>query len=408
MGLKPTTRDLRRANRLTILKLMSVDGTISRLDVSQRSGLSNGTVTNVINELLAEGIVLESGYAASEGGRRRTILTLNPEYGYVLGGEIGETDVTIELFDLTLHQIKAVRYPLSHQENNPTQVVHYVLEGVASLLREYRIPQDKVLGMGLGIPGIVSYTDNEIVVAPVWKWEPIPLKSLLMAHIPFSLHIDNGAKIMALAEMRLDSKYSMETMASLQIGTGVGAGIIYEGKLYRGATNSAGEWGHTTMALDGQPCRCGRRGCLEAYVGAPGIIRQLSDLNANHPLLQIGDEIGTVLALLRLARNGDSVATQVLHDTISYLGAGIANLINLFNPQRIIMGGWLGLQLGEFALPELRQVVELHALKQPYEIAEISLSQLRSDGVSIGAAIQVLEDFFENVGGRINLSTSRT
>jgi predicted NBD/HSP70 family sugar kinase len=213
---------------------------------------------------------------------------------------------------------------------------------------------------------------------------------------------------MALAEMQINPGAPTETLATLQIGTGVGAGIIYEGKLYRGATNSAGEWGHMIMALDGQPCRCGHRGCLEAYVGAPGIIHHLSEFDANHPLLQIGDEIGTILALIRIARNGDPLATQVLRDTIQYLGAGVANLLNLFNPRRVIIGGWLGLQLGEFALPELLQIVEQYALKQPYEIAEIGLSRLGRDGVSIGAAMLVVEDFFENVGGRKNVSTSRT
>ncbi|HEY4388926.1 MAG TPA: ROK family transcriptional regulator [Ktedonobacteraceae bacterium] len=408
MALNPTTRDLRRANRRTILKSMFFDGTISRLDVSQRSGLSTGTVTNVINELLAEGIVLESGYEASEGGRRRTILTLNPEYGYFLGGEVGETEIAIELFDLTLHKLRDVRYPLSEKENNPAQIVQYIVEGATSLLRESQVPQDKILGLGLGLPGIVAYTDDEVVSAPAWGWEPVPLKALLSAHVSYPLYIDNGAKTMALAEMQINPGSPTETLATLQIGTGIGAGIIYEGKLYRGATNSAGEWGHMIMALDGQPCRCGRRGCLEAYVGAPGIIHHLREFDANHPLLQIGDEIGTILALIRIARNGDPIATQVLHDTIHYLGAGVANLLNLFNPRRVIIGGWLGLRLGEFALPELLQIVERYALKQPYEVAEIGLSRLGRDGVSIGAAMLVVEDFFENVGGRKNFSTSRT
>jgi predicted NBD/HSP70 family sugar kinase len=399
MRLNPTTRDLRRANRRTILKSMFANSTISRLDVSQRSGLSTGTVTNVINELLAESIVLESGYEASEGGRRRTILTLNPEYGYFLGGEIGETHVAIELFDLTLHQLKTVRYFLSEKENNPSRVVQYIVDGVATLLRESQISPEKILGLGLGIPGIVSHTDDERVSVPAWGWEPIPLKALLSAHVNFPLYIDNGAKTMALAEMQLNTDSAADTLASLQIGTGVGVGIIYKGKLYRGATNSAGEWGHTIMSLDGPVCRCGGRGCLEAYIGAPGIIRHLGELDPHHPFLQIGDEIGTILALTRVARNGDPVATQVLHDAIRYLGIGIANLLNLFNPRRVIIGGWLGLQLGEFALPELLREIEHYALKQPYEIAEISLSRLGQDGVSTGAAMLVLDGFFENIGG---------
>lgn len=408
MGSNPTARDLRRANRRTILKSMFGDGTISRLEVSQRSGLSAGTVTNVVNELLAEGIVVESGYEASEGGRRRAILTLNPEFSYFIGGEIGETDVALELFDLALHKLSAVRYLLSPEENNPSRVVEYVVEGVASLLQETQVPQNKILGMGLGVPGIIAKTEDELVSAPAWGWKLVPLKALLSAHLPFPLHIDNGAKMMALAEMHLNVGASTETIISLHIGTGVGTGVIYEGKLYRGDTNSVGEWGHTIIALDGRLCRCGHHGCLEAYIGAQGIIRHLSELDAHHPLLQIGDEIGTLLALIRLARAGDSIAIQVLHDTIHYLGAGVANLLNLFNPRRVIIGGWLGLRLGEFAMPELLQVVERYALKQPYEVAEISLSRLERDSVSIGAAMLVLDDFFENVGGRKNFSTSRT
>jgi predicted NBD/HSP70 family sugar kinase len=407
MGTNPTTRDLRRANRQTILKAMFANGAISRLDVSQRSGLSTGTVTNVINELLVEGIVLESGHEASEGGRRRTILALNPEYGYFLGGEIGETHIAIELFDLTLHQLRAIRYPLSQKENNPARVIQYIATGVATLLQESQIPEDKILGMGLGLPGIVSHTDNELVSAPAWAWEAVPLQSLLSTRIPrFPLYIDNGAKTMALAEMQFHSGPQAETLASLQIGTGVGAGIIYKGKLYRGATNSAGEWGHTAMALNGPLCRCGHHGCLEAYIGAPGIIRHLRELDPNHPFLQIGDEIGTILALIRIARNGDPIALQVLHDTIHYLGAGVANILNLFNPRRVVIGGWLGLQLGEFALPALIGEIERHSLRQPFEVAEISLSRLGQDGVSMGAAMLVLEGFFEHVGGARNLSTT--
>jgi predicted NBD/HSP70 family sugar kinase len=400
MGSNPTARDLRRINRRTVLQAMFAEGTISRLELSQRSGLSTGTVTNVIVELLGEGIVLESGFEASEGGRRRTILTLNLEYGYFLGSEIGETDIAIELFDITLRKLKTVRYPLSIEENNPEQVVRYVVEGVESLLQEYQVPQDKILGLGLGLPGIVEHTEDELISAPAWGWEPVSLKAMLQRYVSFPLYIDNGAKTMALAEMRLNPGTSMETLASLHIGTGVGAGIIYEGRLYRGATNSAGEWGHTIMNLDGRLCRCGRYGCLEAYVGALGIIQHLRELDSAHPLLQIGDEIETIMALRRVARGGDPVAIQVLDDTIHYLGAGIANLINLFNPQRIIVGGWLGLQLGEYALPALQQVVARYALEQPLEIATISLSHLGRDGVSMGAAILVLEDFIENVGGR--------
>lgn len=401
MGLHLTARDLRRMNRRTVLQAMFADGVISRSDLSQRSGLSTGTVTNVVAELLSEGVIQESGFEASQGGRRRTVLTLKREYGYFVGGEVGETDVAVELFDITLQKLKSVRYPLLLEDNHPAQVIRCIVDGVAFLLREAQLSLDKILCLGLGLPGIVEHTGKELVSAPAWGWEPVPLKSMLQQHFSFPLHIDNGAKLMAIAEMRLHPGSPRETMAAVHLGTGVGVGIIYEGKLYRGATNSAGEWGHTVVALDGRRCRCGHRGCLEAYVGAPGILSHLRELDAHHALFSDSDrdEIGTILALIQMVRNGDPVAVQVIDDSMRYLGAGVANLINLFNPQRIIIGGWLGMQLGELVLPALQEVIKRYAIAPAFEIARISVSSLGRDGVSMGAAILCLEDFIETVGG---------
>lgn len=399
IGMNLTARDLRRMNRRTVLQAMFADEFISRPELGQRSGLSSGTVTNVVGELLAEGVILEAGFEASQGGRRRTMLTLNREYGYFLGAEIGETDVIVTLFDITLRKLTSVHYPLPPEDNYPEQVVRYVAEGVESLLKEAHLSQGQLLGLGLGLPGIVEYTEKELVSAPAWKWKPVPLKSLLRSQFSFPLYIENGVKTMAIAEMRLRPSLSRETMAVVHLGTGVGVGIIYGGKLYRGASNSAGEWGHTVIALNGRQCRCGHQGCLEAYIGAPGILSSLRERDASHAVLSRngGDEISMIHELIRMAHSGDAIAAQVIDDTIHHLGAGIANLINLYNPRCIIIGGWLGLKLGEPALPALHRAVKRYALAPAYEMAEIRLSTLARDGVSTGAAILCLENFIETI-----------
>ncbi|GCE21643.1 ROK family transcriptional regulator [Dictyobacter kobayashii] len=402
MGLNPTARDLRRINKRTILQTMFQSDSISRLELSQRSGLSTGTVTNIINELLTEGIVLESGFAESEGGRRRSILTLNQTYRYFLGGELGETDIMIELFDLRLQKLNAFRISLTPEQNNPSQVVRFLIDGITILLQAAELTPDKILSMGLGLPGIVEYTEREMVSAPAWNWEPIPLKAMLREHFPFAFHLDNGVKVMALGEVESNPLMATKTVASVTLGTGVGAGIIHEGKLYRGATNSAGEWGHTIFNLDGPLCRCGRRGCLEAYIGSAAIIHRLRERADQHPALSCPDEISIIQALIRAARQDDAVANQVLEETLHYLGAGLANLINLFNPHCIILGGWLSGELGTFALPAIEEIVARYALTQPNEVVEISLSLLGRDGVSMGAARLCLEEFLDNVGGGKN------
>ena len=399
-GLNLTTRDLRRINRRIVVKTLFTSQAASRLEISQNSGLSAGTVTNVVNELLTEGIVLEAGFAATEGGRRRTILTLNPAYGYVLGGEIGETGLSVGLFDLQLHRLTTFRSPWSSEENTPTEVVNRLIEGVAFLLHQEQITLDKILGMGLGLPGLVEHSEEALVAAPAWGWEPVALKEMLARHFLFPLHLDNGANAMALAEIDRNPQFATEIVVCVYLGTGVGAGMIQEGKLYRGATNSAGEWGHTIIAVDGEICRCGRRGCLEAYVGSQGIIRRLHELDATHPALHMDDEFATIHTLLHMASRDDGIAKQVLEGTIRYLGAGIANLIDLFNPHRIILSGRVGLELGQFALVPIRQAISRYALKRPCEVAEISVSQLGQEGASLGMAKLVVEDFFDSVGGQ--------
>ncbi|HEX7734956.1 MAG TPA: ROK family protein [Ktedonobacteraceae bacterium] len=393
----PTARDLRRMNRHTVFRHLYLNAPISRLELSQISGLSAGTIANVISELLAENLVLEAGFEASEGGRPRAILTLNMDYGYFIGGEIGETEVMVELFDIQLTKIRAVKYALQPEENNPQTIVERFIQHVEDILAEEQIARDKILGIGIGVPGIVELAKEETVSAPAWGWVPVPLKTLLEKHFSLPLYVDNGSKLMALAEVQKDPEAHHETMAVLNLGTGVGAGIIYEGKLYRGGNNSAGEWGHTTMVLDGDQCRCGCRGCLEAYVGAPGIIRRLRAV-APRSLTSLSDEAELVEALIQTARQGDETLARVLADTLHYLGAGIANLINLFNPQRIILGGKVGLLLGAYCLPELTQEVERYALKQPFHTTRLLVSQLGADAVSLGAARQALEAFMMQVG----------
>jgi predicted NBD/HSP70 family sugar kinase len=388
---KPTVLDLRRINRSTVLRRIYLDRSVSRQELSQLSGLSSATVTNVVAELLQEGIVVEAGVEESQGGRPRSILMINPHYGYFIGVEVGETVTRIELFDLTLHKLGAVAHSLALDTHRPEQVVQHIHLGVKALLAEAGVTLEKVIGLGIGVGGVVEQAEQVSAYIAGWGWQNVPFVTLLEEHLHMPIYLDNAAKAMALAESLFGAGQGVEHLEVLLIGTGIGAGIIADGSLYRGAINSAGEWGHTCIELDGRLCRCGSHGCLEAYAGAPGIIERLREAAPQSSLLQSNDQHSTLAAIVDAARQGDPTATQVLKDTAHYLGAGIANLINLFNPQLILLGGWAGLQIGEYILPELRQFVERYALKQPLDATRIDLCQLGQDAAAMGAATLVLE-----------------
>jgi predicted NBD/HSP70 family sugar kinase len=186
----------------------------------------------------------------------------------------------------------------------------------------------------------------------------------------------------------------------VNLGTGVGAGLALGGGLHRGVSNSAGEWGHTTLVLDGRLCHCGNHGCVETYVGAPGIMQNLRELSPRSPLLHPEDQTATIEALARAAAAGDPVALKAVRDTARYLGAGISDLINLLNPEVVVLSSWVAARLGEPLLEEVRRAVARHALRRPLAATEIVLSPIPTDPVSLGAATFALEGTLQSVGHR--------
>lgn len=386
------TIDLRSNNRQIVLRCLYFEGPLSRIEVSQHTTLSQATVTNLLAELIREGIVIETGQVDSEGGRPRTILGINAHYGSFVGVDVGETHVQLELFDLTLQLQCAVRYPVSPQETSPREYVDYIAAGLSELIAQGGIELGSILGMGIGLPGVVDRFGEQHVSSPLWRWQSVPLGDMLKARIALPIHLDNGAKAMTLAESWFGAGRDSKNMISILIGTGVGAGVINEGTLYRGPTNSAGEFGHTTIVLDGRRCRCGSAGCLEAYAGAPGIIQTLRELAPDSPLLDNG-QVSVVARMVQAARRGEPAALRALRTTAEVLGASIANLVKLFNPELIVLGGWAGLEIGDVILDELREYLHRYALPFSRGVARIELSQLGEAAVCMGAACLSLDQF---------------
>lgn len=389
---RASVQKVRQINRSAILRALYFNAPTSRLELAQLAQLSPATISNLLNELLDEGIVIEAGSEDSDGGRPRVLLSVNPRYGYLLGADVGETQVSVELFDLQLRPLRQLCEPIDPDETLPEQIVGHIVNGVERLLGEAGLVRGEIIGLGIGVPGLVDPTEGVSIFAPNWGWHHVPLLAPLES-LGISVFLDNGAKAMTLAEARFGAGRGAQSVAVLLIGTGVGAGIFANGALYRGATNSAGEWGHTTLQLDGRPCRCGSMGCVEAYLGAPALLRRLEELAPDHPALEIGDQMEGVARLIAAARAGEPAARTVLDETTHFLGAGIANLINLVNPECIVVGGWAGMLLGEELLPELRPVIERYALAQPFSRTSLRLSRFSHDAVSRGAASLVLEDF---------------
>lgn len=378
-----TTRDIRRQNRSVLLSKLFFDGPLSRLELSQLTGLSSATVSTVTGELLEDRLIVEAGQVESNGGRPRVLLRVDPAYGYVVGVDVGETGVTVELFDLGMQSRGCVVRPLRSAQPTPHAVVTEVVAGLTEVVGD---AAGRVIGIGVGVPGIVEQGDRQLVYAPTIGWTAVPLADLLReAGAGAPLLLGNGAKTQAQAEMWFGAARGARHAVIALVGSGVGAAVITDGVPYQGASSSAGEWGHTTLVFGGRACRCGARGCLEAYVGAEGILDRYAEAVAG-PAAAGADEVAGLEALITAAAGGAEPASALLAETATYLGAGIGNLINMFNPERVVLGGWAGLALGATLLPRIRAAAQAQALAQPYGRVSIELSRLGADAVAFGAA----------------------
>lgn len=400
-----TVRDLRRGNRTAVLRRLYFEGPMSRFELGPATGLSSGSISNVVAELVGDGLVEEAGSVDSDGGRPRTLLRVAPASGHMIGVDVGETRVRVELFDLTLTELARTERPLEHQGYDVDVIVGHIRDGITEVLAAAEIAPERLLGVGIGVPGIVERTPTEgaVVHGQTIGWPAVPLESLLRTAcgLPDSVpyFTDNGAKTLGQAEMWFGGGRGADNAVVVLFGSGVGASLVTD-DVERGR---AVEWGHLTVRVRGRRCRCGALGCLEAYAGAEALLERWEEAGGQPP--KRVDEETALTAMLAAAYPADDsaadpIALAVLEETAEYLGAGLSDLINLFQPERILIGGWAGLQLGSRFLPAVREHAVSYALRHPAERVTIELGALGPDAVTVGAAILPLADFFAHGGRR--------
>ncbi|PRY27728.1 putative NBD/HSP70 family sugar kinase [Pseudosporangium ferrugineum] len=386
-------RDVRRANRASLLTDLFHGGRQSRQELGDTTALSQASVSNLIGEMIEEGLVEEAGLVGSDGGRPRALLRVAPGYGYVAGADVGESRVTVELYDLAMSRLGFAQFSLTAAGTagtrpagggvaaDPQLAAAKVLEGLDAVVAEAGIEKSEVLGFGVGVAGVVDQTGEAPVVhSQTTGWDGVPLGRMLREGTDVPVYVENGAKTVGQAEMWFGAGRGARHAVIVMVGQGVGAAVVMDGRSYRGAHSNAGEWGHTTLVYDGDVCRCGAKGCLEAYIGSDKVIARLAEVTGQSPDPKLLSRV--------LAAEGalDPEVAEVIRQTVGYLGAGIAGLVNLFSPERIVLGGPAGLALGERFLPDIRDAAARNALRHPYSRTRIDLCQLGPDAVAMGAA----------------------
>lgn len=381
-----TVSGVRQRNRTQALRSIILSGQTSRAELARESGLSVASVTNLVSELISEGLIVEAGSVASSGGRPVTLLAPNPGGAYFLGADVGERGVAVELFDLSMTRID--REFRGGREGEPIEAIATDLDEALDALRD-RNPDawQRLVGIGLGLPGIVEHDADgrQVLYAQSLGWPPVPITELVTHDIP--IFAENGAKTQAMAELWDGAARGVSEALVVLLGRGVGLGIVSNGELAHGLSSSAGEWGHVKIVRDGKLCRCGGHGCVEAYVGADAILDSWRDAGG----IFEGSGWRAIGELLEADKAGDPAAVAVVAELVATLGSALGGLVNLTNPERVVIGGWVGLRLMETLASRVEAATRAEALARPGSQFELFACRFGGDTVALGAAMMPLE-----------------
>ena len=384
-------RELIRAiNRSHVLNAIKTHGPIGRADIARQTGLSPATVTSISAKLISQNLVLEKSAGDSSGGRPPILLVTNPKGGYVVGIKLTETHAVCALTDLEALVIAKSSMPLSGHD--PAQVVDDLAQMVLRFIRGQKIAKKQLLGVGVGLAGIVDAEEGILRQSPIYGWDNVPLRAMLQSKLRIPVYIENDVNTLTLTERWFGHGQGVDHFLTVTVGRGIGLGIVANGQFYRGQTGGAGEFGHTTINPDGPLCACGKRGCLEAYVGDPGLIRAAQESFA---LGKLSSSVQNLDELLSLAQTGDIAAIQIFDQAGRILGIGIANLINLFNPKKIIISGE-GTREGDFLFVPMKESIQQNTMPGLFDPNTVQIAPWGDDAWARGAAGLVLREVFES------------
>jgi len=387
---------VRKHNTATVMDVLRHHAPLSRAELATRIGLNRSTVSSIIYDLLQQGLICETELQTARMGRPGMLLTLNPQGGGAIGVEIGVDFISILLCDFLAQVLWRERIATTLGD---TQDV--ILERAAALIsRALTIAAThhlRLMGIGVGLPGLVDLNEGKLIVAPNLRWRDVPLRALWSQRFGLPIFVENEANAAALGEYYFGVARDVKNFLYLSAGVGLGGGIILNGQLFRGSHGYAGEIGHMTLYPNGIRCGCGKIGCWETVVGPRALIRRVQhDVeNGASSLVQTlvsGDLAAiTVATIVEAANAGDATALAALADVAHHLGVGIANLVNIFNPSLVVLGGALN-TASRFLLPTIETAFKENVLGPAQNDLRIAPSAHGADACVIGAVTLVLDE----------------
>lgn len=353
---------------------------ISRADIAHTTGLNKATVSSLINELLEEQLVYESGAGESSGGRRPVILHFNRIAGYSIGIDIGVNYILCVLTNLKGEIVIEKSQPIIDSS------YHAVIQNVKIMIHAImdEMPNSKygIVGIAIGVPGIVD-KEGTVLLAPNLGWKSINIKEEIEAEFNVPVCIENEANAGAYGEKQFGAGQDCQNILYVSAGIGIGVGIIINGELYKGQSGFSGEIGHMIININGKPCRCGSKGCWEVYASENALLSMTNNKDA------------TLESLIQSADDKDENTIRLFEQIGYYLGYGINNIINSFNPGMVIIGNRLAMAQKWIEAP-IRETIESCTLSFNQSNLELLFSKLSTHSTALGLAAFAIENFIKD------------
>lgn len=394
---------LKNINRKKILALFEEQDNLSRVEIRQILKKDGKTVTNITDSLIKDGLIISKGLSSFTGGRRRELLTINPDYGYIIGIDLSINYLRGIITNFRKEILLSEKIPISPTESKSSLILK-VQKTLEFLLNGRNIDNSKILGIGFVANGFYDNLTGEwLNSANNLNWKDVPIKKILIEKCNVPIYLESCTRAMTLGEKHFGHAKNKKNYIYIDLSTGIGCGIMHNNRLYKGASNMSGELGHTVVVPDGELCTCGNFGCLETVSSGWALNNKVKKEILRGVKSQIADLCDGDLEKLetdmifKAFADGDSLAIKEIDQANDYLSIAIGNLINLLNPELIIFGGHLA-NLGDLYTTILKNKIKKYVFKRSFNKTVFETSSLGDDAAVLGATTLARNPFF-HIGG---------
>jgi predicted NBD/HSP70 family sugar kinase len=395
--MKAANRELTKAiNQFNILNTIRKAGLISRVEIAKLTGQSRAAVTNITADLIQEKMIFEKETKASTSrGRRRVLLALNPDAAFVVGVKLSAFQVSFAVTNLQADILSSLIMPVRISKRPVEFVADLIEEGIRHCVAEARLTMEKISGIGIGVPGFVDSEKGVTYWSPLYRRGNKTLRHLIEARCKIKTYIENDANTVTLAQQWFGEGKEVDNFLVVTVEHGVGMGIVVNGQIYRGVKGIGAEFGHLVIRPGGAPCRCGKRGCIEAYVADYCILERAVEACKAGEWKYNSTSSLTIEEVTDIAKRGEPALKKIFKNAGEILGLGIAGLVQIFNPEKIIVAGE-GVRAGELLFTPMQNKIKTHSSPEMYETLKIVIQRWKDTDWARGAASLVLQELYKS------------